>query len=166
MPKAQGRSYWLLKSEPEVYAIGDLERDGRAPWEGVRNYTARNFMRDQMKIGDLAIFYHSNADPPGAAGVARIASAAYPDPTQFDPKSPYFDPKAKPEVPRWFLVDVAFVERFPEFVPLATLKADRALKDMLVVQKGQRLSVQPVAPKHFARVLALGGSRLAGEVKA
>lgn len=165
MPKPKGRSYWLLKSEPDVFSISDLERQGRTPWEGVRNYTARNFMRDAMKVDELAIFYHSSAEPPGAAGVARVASAPYPDPTQFDAQSPYFDPKATREAPRWFLVDVAFVERFPAIVPLATLKAERALKDMLVVQKGQRLSVQPVLPRHFARVLALAGSKLAAEVK-
>lgn len=165
MPKAPQRSYWLLKSEPEVFSIQDLERQGTTPWEGVRNYTARNFMRDALKIGDLAIFYHSSAEPPGAAGLARVCSAPHADPTQFDPKSPYYDAKSTPAAPRWILVDVAFVERFPAIVPLAAIKADPALKDMLVVQKGQRLSVQPVEPRHFARVLALAGSRHAGEVK-
>lgn len=163
--KAAKTQYWLMKSEPHVFSIDDLERAGKTAWEGVRNYTARNSMRDAMQIGDLVIFYHSSADPAGPAGLARVCSAAYPDPTQFDAKSEYFDPKSKPEDPRWFLVDVEFVEKFAEVVPLAALKAERALKDMLVVQRGQRLSVQPVAPRHFKRVLQMAGSKHAEEVK-
>ena len=159
---AAPRQYWLLKSEPDVFSIDDLAARKSTPWEGVRNYTARNSMRDAMKIGDLAIFYHSRAEPPAAVGLARVCSAPYPDPTQFDKKSPYFDPKATRAAPRWILVDVAFVEKFPAPVPLARLKEDPALREMLVVQKGQRLSVQPVAPAHFARVLALAGARGAG----
>lgn len=159
---AAPRQYWLLKSEPHVFSIDDLAARKSTPWEGVRNYTARNSMRDAMKIGDLAIFYHSSAEPPAAVGLARVCSAPYPDPTQFDKKSPYYDPKATRAAPRWILVDVAFVEKFPAPLPLARLKEDPALKEMLVVQKGQRLSVQPVAPGHFARVLELAGSRGAG----
>jgi predicted RNA-binding protein with PUA-like domain len=151
--------YWLMKSEPDVFSIDDLERLGKTAWEGVRNYTARNSMRDDMKIGDPVIFYHSSAEPAGAAGLARVCSAPYPDPTQFDAKSEYFDPKATREAPRWILVDVEFVEKFPAIVTLAEIKAERALKDMLVVQKGQRLSVQPVEARHFVRVLKMAGAK-------
>jgi predicted RNA-binding protein with PUA-like domain len=158
MPR-RTQQFWLLKSEPEVFSIDDLQKQKTTAWEGVRNYTARNSIRDAMQVGDLAIFYHSSTDPAGVAGLARIASAAYPDPTQFDPKSEYYDPKATKEAPRWFVVDVAFAEKFPRVVTLAELKAERALKDMLVVQRGQRLSVQPVEPKHFKKVLAMAGSK-------
>ena len=149
---------WLMKSEPDVYSIDDLERDGTEPWEGVRNYQARNFMRE-MAVGDLALFYHSNAKPPGVAGVCRISREAYPDATQFDEKSKYFDAKSKMEDPRWSMVDVAFVEKFDEAVSLQELKDDSALEGMLVTQKGSRLSVQPVAKKHFKRVLKMAGAK-------
>lgn len=148
--------HWLMKSEPDVYGIDDLARDGTTTWEGVRNYQARNFLRDDMRVGDLVLFYHSNASPPGVAGVARVSREAYPDPTAHDPASPYFDATAPRDAPRWLMVDVAFVERFPHMVPLDSLKADPALDGMLVLRKGQRLSVQPVAPEHFAHVVALG----------
>ena len=149
---------WLMKSEPETYSIDDLERDGSEPWDGVRNYQARNFMRE-MAEGDLVIFYHSNAKPPGIAGIGRICREAYPDPTQFDAKSKYFDRKSKKEDPRWSLVDVEFVEKFAQEIPLQTLKDDPALEGMLVTQKGSRLSVQPVEKKHFKRVLKIAGAR-------
>ena len=149
--------HWLMKSEPEVFSIEDLERVGRAPWDGVRNYQARNFLRDVMRPGDLALFYHSNAAPPGVVGVARVAGPARPDPTALDPGHDGYDPKSDPAAPRWFLVDVDFVARLPRPVTLDALKAEPALKDMLVVQRGQRLSVQPVTPAEFARVLAMGG---------
>lgn len=148
-----------MKSEPDVYSIEDLARDGSESWEGVRNYQARNFMRE-MVIGDLAIFYHSNAQPPGAAGVARICRAAYPDDTQFDKKSQYYDPKSKKDDPRWSMVDVEFVESFDEVVSLAALKEDPALEGMRVTQKGSRLSVQPVDKAHFQRVLKKAGAKL------
>ncbi|WP_346660285.1 EVE domain-containing protein [Nannocystis pusilla] len=151
--------HWLMKSEPDVFSIDDLQRMGKTAWEGVRNYTARNSMRDDMKIGDLVIFYHSSVEPAGAVGLARVCSAPYPDPTQFDDKSEYFDPKSTREAPRWILVDVEFVEKWGRMVTLAELKADKALKDMLVVQKGQRLSVQAVADKHFERVLKKAGAK-------
>lgn len=154
----RAKKLWLMKSEPSTYSIEDLERDGSEPWDGVRNYQARNFMRE-MSEGDLVIFYHSNAKPPGAAGVARISREAYPDPTQFDEKSKYHDPKSKREDPRWSLVDVEFVEKFDEAIPLQTLKDDPALEGMVVTQKGSRLSVQPVEKKHFKRVLKLGGAK-------
>ncbi|MGB5811536.1 MAG: EVE domain-containing protein [Polyangiales bacterium] len=150
--------YWLMKSEPDVYSIEHLERDGTESWEGVRNYQARNFMRE-MAPGDLAIFYHSNAKPPGAAGVCKIARAAYPDDTQFLKKSKYYDPKSKKEDPRWSMVDVSFVEQFDEVVPLQTLKDDPALDGMRVIQKGSRLSVQPVDKGHFKRVLRMAGAK-------
>ena len=150
----RARAYWLMKSEPDVYSIDDLERDGRAEWEGVRNYQARNFMRE-MKRGDLVLFYHSNAKPPGVAGLAEVVGEARPDPHQFDPNSPYYDPKSKPDDPRWDLVEVGFVEKFEAPVPLAALKAEPALADMPVVRKGMRLSVMPIEKKHFQRVLKM-----------
>ncbi len=148
-----------MKSEPDVYSIGDLEREGSTPWDGVRNYQARNYMRDAMAVGDLVLYYHSNTAPPGIVGVAKIVREAYPDPTAFDATSEVFDPKSSPDAPRWFLVDVGFVERLARTVSLEELKADPALADMLVVQRGQRLSVQPVEPAHFRHVLKLGGGR-------
>jgi len=147
-----------MKSEPDVYSIDDLERDGSESWEGVRNYQARNFMRE-MAEGDLVIFYHSNAKPPGAAGVCRISREAYPDDTQFNKKSNYYDPKSKKEDPRWSMVDVEFIEKFDEVVSLQTMKDDPALEGMRVTQKGSRLSVQPVEKKHFKRVLKIAGAR-------
>jgi len=152
------RKYWLMKSEPDVYSIDDLAREGRVHWDGVRNYQARNFMRDQMKIDDLVLFYHSNAKPPGIAGLATVASEPYADPTQFDPKSDYHDPKSTKDNPRWILVDIAFVEKLPALVPLDALKADPALEEMLVTQRGSRLSVQPVEHKHFTHVLKMAGA--------
>ncbi len=148
-----------MKSEPDVYSIDDLQKAKRGTWEGVRNYQARNHMRD-MRIGDLAFLYHSNATPPGVAGLMRICREAYVDDTQFEPKSPYFDPKSKPEAPRWDRVDVEFVEKAKTFVPLEQLKTDPACAEMLVIRKGMRLSVQPVSPKDFAYVAKLTGSKI------
>lgn len=147
--------YWLMKSEPETFSIDDLEREGRTSWEGVRNYQARNFMRDEMQPGDGVLFYHSNADPPGVAGLARVARAAYPDPTALDARSDYFDPRATEEDPRWYMVDIEFVDRFPALVPLGTLKETPGLEQMLVTQRS-RLSVQPVSPAEFEIVRRLG----------
>jgi predicted RNA-binding protein with PUA-like domain len=155
---AAKKSYWLIKSEPDVYSIQDLRRDGTTTWEGVRNYQARNHLRS-MKVGDLAIYYHSNAKPPAAAGVARVVREAYPDPTQFQTSSRYFDPKSPQQDPRWSLVDFGFVEELPEPVSLEVLKQDAALEGMLVRKRGMRLSVQPVERAHFQRVLRLGKSR-------
>ncbi len=150
-----------MKSEPDVFSIDDLEQCKREPWDGVRNYQARNFMRDEMAVGDLVLFYHSNAKPPGVAGVARIASAAYPDPSAFDPDSKYYDPKSDPDDPRWWLVDVEFVEKFAELVSLDALKAAAKadLDGMLVVRRGQRLSVQPVEKDHFRGVLRMAKAK-------
>jgi len=153
--RSNPKQYWLVKSEEDVYSIDHLEKDGTTMWDGIRNYEARNTMRDLMKEGDLVLYYHSNANPPGVAGLARVASGPYPDPFQFDAKSPYFDPKATPEEPRWFLVDMAFVERFPRLVPLAEIREHPDLEDMTLLRR-MRLSVQPVDPGHFEIVCALG----------
>ena len=159
MAKA-ARKYWLMKSEPDVYSIEDLKRDGSTYWDGVRNYQARNFMRDQMQVGDWVLYYHSNATPPGVAGLATVSKDGYPDPTQFDAKSKYFDPKATEETPRWFLVDLSFKEAFKDLVSLEELKAAAGeLEGMLVIKKGQRLSVQPVEKDHFKRVLQMAGAK-------
>lgn len=155
---ASGVRCWLVKSEPSVFSIDELQRVGTTAWEGIRNYQARNHMRDDMKVGDPVLFYHSNAEPPGIVGLARVARTSYPDPTQFDAESRYHDPKATRDVPRWFLVDLAFVEKFPTPLPLDQLRADAALAEMYVVKKAHRISVQPVHPRHFLHVADLAGS--------
>ena len=142
------RKHWLMKSEEDEYSIADLERDGTTRWVGVRNYEARNLMRDEMSPGDRILYYHSNAKPSGVAGIAEVASEGYPDPTQFDPESRYHDPKATEEEPRWFLVDVRFVERFPRVVPLREIKEESRLSEMVLVKR-MRLSVQPVLEEEF-----------------
>ena len=147
--------YWLVKSEPSVYSIDDLARDRKTFWHGVRNYQARNTMRDEMKKGDLVLFYHSNADPPGVAGMARVCREAYPDFTAWDRESEYHDPKSSEENPIWFMVDVEFVEKFPTFVSRDDLCADPSLNDALVTRKGRTPSVQPVEPAHFRRIRTL-----------
>ncbi|HLU05658.1 MAG TPA: EVE domain-containing protein [Woeseiaceae bacterium] len=146
---------WLMKSEPGTYSIDDLERDRMEPWDGVRNYQARNMMRDQMKPGDKAFFYHSGGDAPAIAGIAKIASQAYPDPTQFDPRSRYFDPKSTEENPRWFLVDVAFERKLKRPITLKELKAHPALSDFALTRRGNRLSVLPVSDEHWKLILSL-----------
>ena len=148
-------AYWLMKSEPDAYSIDDLERDGREPWDGIRNYQARNMMRDEMKIGDEVFFYHSNCKEPGIVGVMKVASEPYPDPTQFDPKAKYYDPKSKEEEPRWILVDVAFVRKLDRPIPLAELKVHPALADFRLNMRGNRLSIFPVDKKHWDVVLSL-----------
>ncbi len=143
-----------MKSEPDCFSIDDLKQVKVEPWDGVRNYQVRNMFRDEMKVGDRALFYHSNAgDETGVVGEMEIASKAYPDPTQFDPKSEHPDPKSDPENPRWLLVDVKFIKKFTNPITLKELKLDPAFADMTVVQKGNRLSVMPVAKKHFDRVV-------------
>ena len=143
--------YWLMKSEPDEASIDDLARapDRKLPWTGVRNYQARNFMRDTMSVGDGVLFYHSSCAEPGIAGLARVASTAYPDPTQFDPASPYYDAKSKQEEPRWLLVDVVFEKQCP-LIPLAALREHAALADMRVLAKGNRLSITPVTEAEWA----------------
>jgi predicted RNA-binding protein with PUA-like domain len=150
--------FWLMKCEPDVYSIGDLERDGRTGWDSVRNYQVRNFMRDDMKPGDLGVFYHSNADPSGAAGILRVVKTGLADPTQFDPKSEYHDPKATRESPTWLMCEVEFVERFTEVVPLERLRAEKALAGMQILQRGNRLSVTPLAEAEFKAIRALGAA--------
>ena len=153
---AKAKKYWLLKCEPEAYTIQDLERDGTTTWEGVRNFQARNYMRDDMKPGDGVLFYASNAEPSGVAGLAEIARGGYPDPYAFQEGHKYFDPKSDPDNPTWMMVDVRFVETFPDIVPLAVLKETPGLEKMMVTQKGSRLSVQPVTKKEFDIVVKLG----------
>jgi len=148
-----------MKTEPDVYSIDDLERDGTTFWDGVRNYQARNFMRDEMRPGDGVLFYHSNADPPGVAGLAEVVRPGYPDPTARDPASDYYDPKATDADPRWYMVDIRFVEKFPALVPLAVLRDTPGLEAMLVNRKS-RLSVQPVTPAEFEIVARLGRRRV------
>jgi predicted RNA-binding protein with PUA-like domain len=149
------KRHWLMKSEPSVFSIDDLAKKGVTAWDGVRNYQARNLIRDEMGVGDEVLFYHSSAEPAGVAGIAKIAAAAYPDPSQFDRRSEYHDPAATKDAPRWFVVDVRFVRKFPRVVALAELKANPALAKMVVTQRGSRLSVQPVTPEEFAAVLAM-----------
>ena len=141
--------YWLMKSEPDVYSIADLARDQTTGWEGVRNYQARNLMRDQMQVGDLVLFYHSNAEPPGVAGLASVHRTGLVDPAQFDPQSKYFDPKSSPEQPRWIMVELAYVETFPRLLSLPEMRTCPELTGLMVLQRGARLSVQPVSEEHF-----------------
>ncbi len=151
------RRYWLLKSEPESYSIDDLQRDGSTYWDGVRNYQARNFMRDDMKLGDGILYYHSNTKPPGIVGIARVSREGYPDPSQFDEKSHYFDSKSSEENPRWIVVDVEFVAKLDETLSLPELKKDSSLEGLPLLRKGQRLSVQPVDAKHWRHILKRAG---------
>ena len=146
--------YWLLKSEPSAYGIDDLAKDGTTAWTGVRNYQARNFMRDGMSKGDRAFFYHSSCDVPGIAGIAEVSKAAYPDATQFDRKSRYYDADATREEPRWFNVDVKFVKK-TRTVGLDELRGNRLLGDMHVLRRGNRLSVMPVTEAEWKAVLSL-----------
>lgn len=148
--------YWLMKVEPEAYTIDQLERDGSTSWEGVRNYQARNFMRDEMKVGDPVLFYASNADPSGVVGLAKISKAAYPDKFAQQKGHDYYDPKATPENPIWYMVDVAFVEKFPHVISLETLKNTPGLEEMVVTKKGSRLSIQPVQKGEYDIVVKLG----------
>jgi predicted RNA-binding protein with PUA-like domain len=148
--------YWLMKCEPSAYTIERLEKDGTTSWEGVRNYQARNFMRDEMQVGDKVLFYASNADPSGVTGIAEISSAAYPDKFATKKGHEYFDPKATAENPIWYMVDLGFVEKFRQVVPLETLKSTKGLEKMVVTQKGSRLSIQPVTKPEFDIVVKLG----------
>lgn len=152
--------YWLIKSEPDVFSIDALSKapGKKTPWDGVRNYQARNFMRDDMKQGDPVLYYHSNCDEPAVVGLAHIASAkAYPDATQFDSRSKYYDPKSSPENPRWLLVDIGYSKHFIQPVTLRAIKEHPKLSEMKVAQRGMRLSVQPVEKTHFELVCHLGG---------
>lgn len=152
-------NYWLLKSEPDVFSIEDLEHcpGQRHMWDGVRNYQARNFMRDLMKTGDRAFFYYSNHDPAGIVGVVEIIGPAYADPTQFDPSSAYFDPKSKEDTPRWMLIDVRFLYRFSNPVTRQQMKLDPIFEDMTVMKPGNRLSITPVEEKHWLAIHRMAG---------
>jgi predicted RNA-binding protein with PUA-like domain len=149
-------NYWLMKSEPDVFGIDHLADSPRktAPWWGVRNYQARNYMRDQMKVGDQVLFYHSRCPEPGIAGIARVSRLAYPDETQFDRKSPYFDPKASRDLPRWFNVDVTLVKK-TRVVGLPEMRSHAELKDMVILKRGNRLSITPVTEREWAFVMDL-----------
>lgn len=148
-------NYWLMKSEPDVFSIDDLKKKKKSGWDGVRNYQARNFMRDDMKLGDLVLFYHSSCEVPGVSGLAKVSKTSHPDPSQFDSKSEYYDPKATHEAPRWFMVEVEFVERFDQVITLTTIKATKGLDNMPLVQKGSRLSINPVTASEFKIITAL-----------
>jgi len=151
-------AHWLMKSEPDAFSIDDLGKVPRPePWDGVRNYQARNMMRDQMQLGDAVFFYHSNCDEPGIVGLAEIASAAYPDQTAFDPEAKYFDPKSDPDKPRWYLVDLRYVRHLKRTIRLSELRqyADGPLDGFPLVRRGNRLSVMPVTPQQWDFILAL-----------
>ncbi|MGE3175503.1 MAG: EVE domain-containing protein [Planctomycetota bacterium] len=156
--RASVRRYWLFKSEPDVYGWAHLERDGRTFWDGVRNYQARNLLRDEIRPGDGVLFYHSNADPTAVVGVARVVEAGAPDPSAFDPDSAYHDPDSSPDDPRWFGVEIAPVQGFARPVTRDDLKACAALGQMMVLRRGARLSVQPVTAAEWRAVLKLAGA--------
>jgi len=148
-------NYWLMKTEPDEFSIDDLKRKKIEPWSGVRNYQARNYMRDGMRKGDGVLFYHSSCDVPGVAGIAEVATAAYPDPTQFDPQSDYFDAGSKRGEPRWVLVDVKYRRKLKRTITLAELKGRKELKDMVLLRPGNRLSVSPVTKAEWDHILEL-----------
>ncbi|MCU0833077.1 MAG: EVE domain-containing protein [Chromatiaceae bacterium] len=152
-------AYWLMKSEPDVFGIDHLAArpNQTEPWDGVRNYQARNMMRDEMRVGDQVMFYHSNTEEPGIVGIMEVARAAYPDPTAFDPEAKYYDPKSDPDDPRWFMVDVRYVRHLRRNIPLTELKqyADGPLAGLPLVRKGNRLSVLPVTPEQWDFILGL-----------
>lgn len=152
-------NYWLIKSEGNCYSIEDLKRDKKTPWSGIRNFQARNFMRDSMKVGDKALFYHSNGtkeNPTGVYGIAKVISRGYPDETQFDKKDEHYDPKSKRENPTWILVDMAFESIFKVPVALTQIKFEPKLAGIMVAERGSRLSVQPVSKEHFETIVRMG----------
>lgn len=153
---AKSKKYWLMKSEPDAYSIADLKQEGTTRWDGVRNYQARNFMMKDMDIGDQVLFYHSNAKPPGVAGLAEVSARAIPDITAQDPESKYYDPKACEENPRWFCVEVKFKKAFEDVLSLQDLREEKPLKDMLLLKKGTRLSIQPVTKEEFQHIKSMG----------
>jgi predicted RNA-binding protein with PUA-like domain len=155
----QARRYWLMKSEPNVFSIDDLARSPkqRTSWDGVRNYQARNYMRE-MAVGDRVLFYHSNADPPAVAGIAEVVRTAYPDPTQFDKTNHHYDPAATPAAPRWDMVDIRYRETFRTSLSLDRLRRDPKLNGMVLLRKGSRLSVQPVTESEWAVIVKLAGT--------
>lgn len=153
----KGPNYWLFKSEPDCYSIDDLKKDKKTFWDGVRNYQARNMLRDEIKKGDYVLYYHSNAKPMAVVGTAKVVKEGYADHTQFDKNGDHYDPKADPEAPRWFMVDVQFVQQFPEPVTRDDLKAGKVTAGMMVMQRGSRLSIQPVEEKEWLAVHKLAG---------
>ena len=155
--KSKSGNYWLVKSEPEAFGIDDLAKSPAKTtyWDGVRNYQARNTLRDQMKRGDYVLFYHSSATPTAVVGIAKVVREGYPDFTAFDPKHPHYDPKSKTDQPTWYMVDIQLVERFPQPISLDTLREVRELKNMVLLQKGSRLSVQPVRPDEFQAIVRI-----------
>ena len=153
------RRYWLMKCEPSAYAIDDLKRDKTTSWEGVRNFQARNFLRDEMQVGDGVLFYASNADPSGVTGLAEIVRAGYPDPFALKKGHKYYDEKSTKDAPLWYMVDIGYVDTFPEIVSLDTLKETPGLENMMVTRKGSRLSVQPVTKSEYDIVVKLGKKR-------
>ncbi|MEX0709115.1 MAG: EVE domain-containing protein [Woeseia sp.] len=148
-------AHWLMKSEPDAYSIDDLASDGTEPWDGIRNYQARNMMRDDMKMGDKAFFYHSSCKVPAIVGIMKIASSPYPDPTQFDRRSKYYDSKSTEDDPRWMLVDVAFDRKLKRPITLEEIKKHPGLDDFLLTKRGNRLSIFPVDKKHWDLILAM-----------
>ena len=150
-------AYWLFKSEPSTFSIEDLAKrpSQTEPWDGVRNYQVRNWLRDEIKVGDLFFFYHSSCDTPGIVGIAKVVKSGYPDQKAFDPESPYYDPRSTPDSPRWYCVDVKLVRQFPRIITLAEIKHHPALKNMLINRKGNRLSITPVTEKEWQTVLKL-----------
>ena len=153
-------NYWLFKSEPDAFSIDDLKamKGRRDHWDGIRNYQARNLMRDEMKKGDLGFFYHSSCKVPGVVGVVEVVKEAYPDHTAHNPKEKYYDPKSSEENPRWFMVDVKFKQKFKEIISLESLRQVNALSDMVLLRKGSRLSIQPVNKKEWNAILKMSGS--------
>ena len=152
-------AYWLMKSNPKFFSIQDLQRLGTEGWDGVRNYRARNFMRDDMQVGDKVFFYHSSAKPSGVAGIMTVSKAGYPDPTQFHPEHRHYDPIATEDEPRWYMVDVTFEQAFIEVLPLLELKFLPTLEDSLLLRKGcQQLTVIPLEPKHWRTIIEMAAS--------
>lgn len=150
------KNFWLMKSEPEEFSIQDLKEVEKEPWGGVRNYQARNFIRDQIAIGDSVLLYYSSTKIPGVAGVMTVVSEPFPDPSQFDGSSSYFDSKATQENPRWYAVNVKFEKEFDRFVPLSLMKQENCLKEMIILKKGNRLSITPISKEEFYHVLKMG----------
>ena len=150
------KKYWLMKSEPNTYSIDELKKDKKTLWDGVRNYQARNFMTKDMQVGDEVIFYHSNAEPPSVVGLARVCQKAQPDPSAFDKKSKYYDAKSDKTKPRWFCVEIQFKKKFKNSLALEKIKKESKLKNMLLIRKGQRLSIQPVTKTEFEHICKMG----------
>lgn len=150
--------YWLMKSEPEVFSIDDLAKSKNQTtyWDGVRNYQARNFLRDEIKIGDKVIFYHSNSEPPGAAGICEVVKEGYPDFTAFDPENHHYDPKSKMDSPTWFMVDIKLIKKFSHFVSIDEMRENKKLQTMKLLQRGNRLSVIPLTKQEYDEIVRLG----------